>query len=91
MKTKHKKDLVKSKRIISCLHWISHVSSLNTPKDMFNAMNILYEGNNINRKMTLRIELKDVKMQMSESIQSYFSRVAQIKEQLELVKENVEE
>ena len=26
------------------LHWISHVSSLKTPKDMFDAMNNLYEG-----------------------------------------------
>ena len=51
-------------------------------------MTSLYEGNNINWKMTLRIQLKDVKMQMSGNIQSYFSN---INKQLEAVKENVEE
>ena len=47
------------------LHWISHVSSLKIPKDMFDAITSLYEGNIINKNMTLRTQLKDVKMQMS--------------------------
>ena len=67
------------------IHWISNASSLQTPKDMFDGMNSLYEGNNINMKMTFRNELKDVKMQMSESIQSYFTRISQIKEKLESI------
>ena len=33
---------------------------------MFSAITNLYEENNINKKMTLRTQLKDVKMQMSE-------------------------
>ena len=33
--------------------------------------------------MTLRNQLKSVKIQNAESIQSYFTRVSQIKEQLE--------
>ena len=41
--------------------------------------------------MTLRNQLKNVKIHNSEIIQSYFTRVAQIKEQLEVVEENVEE
>ena len=41
--------------------------------------------------MTLRNQLKNVKIQNSETIQSYFTRVTQIKEQLEAVEENVEE
>ena len=45
---------------------------------MFDALSYLYEGKNINRKMTLRTQLKNVKMQDSESIQSYFTRVSQI-------------
>ena len=73
------------------LHWISHVSSLNTPKDIFNAMTKLYKGNNINMKMILRTQLKDVKMQMSENIQYYFTRISQIKEKLEAIGDNVEE
>ena len=45
---------------------------------------------NINRKMTLRNQLKNVKIQNAETIQSYFTRVSQIKEQLEAVDEEVE-
>ena len=78
-KAKHKKSLIKAKRIIADSikdHLITHVSSLRTPKQMFDALSCLYEGKNINRKMTLRTQLKNVKMQDSESIQSYFTRVS---------------
>ena len=37
--------------------------------------------------MTLRNQLKNVKIQNAETIQSYFTRVSQIKEQLEVVDE----
>ena len=70
---------------------IPHVSSLKTPKEMFDALSRLYEGKNINRKMTLRAQLKAVKMQDSESIQSYFTRVSQLKEQIEAIGDSVEE
>ena len=40
--------------------------------------------------MTLRKQLKSVKIQNVETIQSYFTGVSQIKEQLEAVKEEVE-
>ena len=40
--------------------------------------------------MTLRNQLKNVKIQNVETIQSYFTRVSQIKEQLEAVDEEVE-
>ena len=66
------------------------MSSLNTPKAMFDALTKLFEGNNINKKMALRNELKNVKIQNVETIQYYFTRVSQIKEQLELVYEEVE-
>ena len=57
---------------------------------MFDALTKLFEGNNINRKMTLRNQLKNVNIQNAETIQSYFTRVSQIKEQLEVVDEEVE-
>ena len=58
---------------------------------MIDTMTSLYEGENINKKMILRNQMKNVKIQISETIQSYFTRIAQIKEQLEAVEENVEE
>ena len=57
---------------------------------MFDALTKLFEGKNINQKMTLRNQLKNVKIQNAETIQSYFTRVPQIKEQLEVVDEEVE-
>ena len=50
-KAKHKKSLIKAKRIIADSikdHLIPHVSSLRTPKEMFDALSRLYEGKNIN-------------------------------------------
>ena len=78
-KAKHKKSLVKAKRIIADSikdHMIPHVSSLKTPKQMFDALSRLYEGKNINKKMALRTQLKNVNIQHSELIQSYFTRVS---------------
>ena len=57
---------------------------------MFDALTKLFEGKNINRKMTLRNQPKNVKIQNAETIQSYFTRVSQIKEQLEAIDEEVE-
>ena len=59
-------------------------------KDMFDSFTKLFEVKNINRNMTLRKQLKNVKIHNAESIQSYFTRVSQIKEQLVAVEEEVE-
>jgi hypothetical protein len=82
-KAKYKKDLIKAKRIfVNSIknHLIPHVSTLKTPKQMMAALSRLFEGKNINQKMTTMTQLKNVKMQNSETIQSYFTRVSQIKE-----------
>ena len=78
--------MVKDKRIITNYikdHLIPHVSFLKRPKEVFDALTKLLEGKNTNQNMTLRNQLKNVKIQKSETMQSYFTRVAQIKEQLE--------
>ena len=49
---------------------IPNVSTLKTPKHMFDDLSRLYEGKNINRKMTLSNQLKNVKMQTSKPIKS---------------------
>jgi hypothetical protein len=82
-KEKYKNDMIKAKRIIAYSikdHLIPQVSSKNTPKDMFDALTRMYGGKNINRKMNLRTQLKNTKMQKGETIQDYFSRVSQFKE-----------
>ena len=70
-KALHKNKLVMDTRIIPNSikdHLIPQVSSLKTPKAMFDALNKLFEGKNINRKMTLRNQLKNVKIQNAETI-----------------------
>ena len=66
------------------------MSSLKTPKGMFDTLTKLFEEKNINQKMTLRNQLKNMKIQNVETIHSYFTRVSQIKEQMEVVDEEVE-
>jgi hypothetical protein len=70
-KAKHQNDTIRAKRIIADLikdHLIPYVSSKKTPKEMFDALTILYEGKNINWKMNLRTQLKNTRMQKGEMI-----------------------
>jgi hypothetical protein len=93
-KEKYKKDMIKAKRIIADSikdHLIPQVSSKKTPKDMFDALTIMYEGRNINRKMNLRTQLKNTKMQKGEIVQDLFYRVSQLKEHLEAIGDNLDE
>ena len=56
-KALHKKKLVMAKRIIVDSikdYLIPQLSSLKTPNMMFDALTKIFEGNNINWKMTLR-------------------------------------
>jgi hypothetical protein len=93
-KEKYKKDTVRAKRIIADSiknHLIPQVSSKNTSKYMFDALTRMYEGKNINRKMNLRTQLKNTKMQKGETVHDYFSRVSQFKEQIEAIGDNLDE
>ena len=51
----------------------------------------MYEGNNINRKMNLRAQLKGTKMRKGESIQDYFTRGSQFREQLCYIGDTLDE
>ena len=64
-KSLHKNKFVMEKRIIADSikdHLIPQVSSLKTPKVIFDALTKLFKGKNINRKMNLRNQLKNVKI-----------------------------
>ena len=93
-KTKHKKDMIIDKRIVSDSikeNLIPQISSMETPKEMFDALSGLFEGRNINRSMTPRNQLKSIRDHKLETMQSYFTRVTQIKDQLEAIGDMVEE
>ena len=56
-KALHKNNLIMAKRIIADSikdHLIPQMSSLKAPKEMFDALTKLFEGKNINQKITLR-------------------------------------
>jgi hypothetical protein len=92
-KAKHQKDTIRAKRIIADFvkdHLIPQVSSKKTPKEMINALTRLYEGKNINRKMNLRTQLKNTRMQKGETIQEYFSRISKFKKQLEAIGDTID-
>jgi hypothetical protein len=86
--------MVRAKRIIVDSikdHLIPEVSSKNTPKEMFDALTRMSEGKNINRKINLRTQVKNTKMQKGQIVHDYFSRVSQFKEQLEAIEDNLDE
>jgi hypothetical protein len=90
-KVKDQKDSIWAQRIIVDSikdHLILYVSSKKTTKEMFDALSKLYEGKNINRKMNLRSQLKNTKMQKGEMIQEYFSRIS---EQLKAIGYTIDE
>ena len=64
LKALHQKNLVKAKKIIVDSitdHIVPQVSSLKKPK-MFDSLTKLFEVKNINKNMTLRKQLKNVKI-----------------------------
>ena len=91
---KHKKELIREMRIIIDsikYHFITQVSSKETPKEMYDSLSRMYEGKNINRKMNLRTQFKSTKMSQGESIQDYFTRVSHFMEQLESIGDSLDE
>jgi hypothetical protein len=84
---------VRAKRIMADSikdHLIHHISSLSSPKQMIDTLTRMFEGSNINRRMTMRSQLNNVKIQNSETIHFYFSRVNQLKEQIEAIGDSIE-
>ena len=64
-KSLHKKNFINSKKIIVNSikdHLIPQVYSQNTPKDMFDSLTKLFEGKNLNQKMTFRNQLDNIKI-----------------------------
>jgi hypothetical protein len=64
-KTKHKKNEKKAKRILSDSvkdDLIPHISELQTARQMYEALSRLYESKDISRNITLRNQLRNMKM-----------------------------
>jgi hypothetical protein len=93
-KARHKKNDINAKRILTDSikdHLIPNVSELKTPKEMFYALTRLYESNNTRRKLTLRNQLRNVMMKKSDSVSTYLMRISQIKDQLAVIGDSVDD
>jgi len=62
-------------------HLIPHISKLQMARQMYEALSRLYESKDISRNLSLRNQLRNMKMENSESVTSYLMRVSQIKDQ----------
>ena len=72
LKSLHKKNLIKAKKIVVDSitdRLVPQVSSLKTSKEMFDSFTKIFEGKNINQNMTLRNQLKNVKIQNAEHLE----------------------
>jgi hypothetical protein len=68
-------------------HLIPHLVEKKTFKEMWDALKNLFEAKNENQKMALKAKLHDTKMGKEESVSSYLTWVAQIKDELAAVGE----
>jgi hypothetical protein len=68
-------------------HLIPLLAEKKTAKEMWDALKNLFKAKNENRKMALKAMLHDTKMGKEESVSSYLTRVAQVKDELAAVGE----
>jgi hypothetical protein len=68
-------------------HLIPHLVEKKTTQEMWDALKNLFEAKNENQKMALKDKLHDTKMGKGESVSSYLTRVAQVKDELAAVGE----
>jgi hypothetical protein len=68
-------------------HLIPYISHLDSSKKMYNALTNLFSVRNIGQVMNLKNELRDMKMNDDDSITSYFVRISQLRDQLQVIEE----
>ena len=56
---------------------------------MYDALIGLYNNNNINKYLSLRSQLRNVKMTKNDIVASYFIRISQLRDQLKSIDEIV--
>ena len=61
---------------------VSYISELGTSKDMYDKLVGMFRASNANQILFLKNKLKNIKMDEGESIQSYFMRITEIKNDL---------
>ena len=72
-------------------HLIPYISHLDSSKKMYDALKNLFSFINIGQIMSLKNELRDMKMNDDDSITSYLVRISQIRYQLQAIEEIISE
>jgi hypothetical protein len=68
-------------------HMIPYISHLDSSKKMYDSLTNLFSVRNIGQVMSLKNELRDMKMNDDDNITSYFVRISQLRDQLQDIKE----
>ena len=63
-------------------HLVAYISELGTSKEMYDKLVSMFRASNVNQLLLLKNKRKDVKMDRGKSIQSYFMRIIEIKNDL---------
>ena len=63
-------------------HLISVIAKKETTKEMFDSLKKLFERDSTSRSIALRTQLHTIKMNRSETVASYFTRIAELRDQL---------
>jgi 2-phosphoglycerate kinase len=72
-------------------HLIPHLAEKKIAKEVWDALKGVYEAKNENRKMALRDKFHSTRMAKGESVATYLTKVAQVKDELEVVEEVIPE
>jgi hypothetical protein len=72
-------------------HLIPYISHLDSSKKMYDALTNLFSVRNIGQVMSLKNELRDMKMNDDDIITSYFVRISQLRDQLQVIEEIISE
>jgi hypothetical protein len=68
-------------------HLIPYISHLDSSKKMYDALTNLFSFRNIEQVMSLKNELRDMKMNEDDNITSYFVRISLLRDQLQDIEE----
>jgi hypothetical protein len=68
-------------------HLIPYIYHLDSSKKMYDALTNLFSVRNIGQVMSLKNELRDMKMNDDNNITSYFVRISQLRDQLQAIEE----
>jgi hypothetical protein len=72
-------------------HLIPYISHLDSSKKMYDALTNLFSVKNIGQVMSLKNELRDMKMNDDDNITSYFVKISQLRDQLQAIEEIISE